>query len=310
MPTLPADVVNRSLDAILAGVTIGDLNEGTTAARVAVRHYLPTLEQLLRSAHWNFARKSARLLMLQDATGQTPNVAVGTPGMGNWRYEYAWPTDALQARYVTHTLKRYWLYPQGQLNSQSYQLPPQPIMSGIGITPNHSHVQQKPVRFLVSQDVVPTQIGAPVGWDQETQLDGLYGQAPNQQTVILTNLCNASLIYTAMVPYPDEWDVLFQQAVVSALAAYLVVILPDKKFALQMRAQQIAVAKSAIEQARIRDGNEMWGNVDHEPDWMKTRRSYGWCRGVGVGGWGDGGGEEGVLGYGWSSFGFADGSAY
>jgi hypothetical protein len=184
-------------------------------------------------------------------------------------------------------------------------------MSGLGTDPNYWRRQQRPVRFLIGQDIVPAQIGAPAGWPTGPENTPVFGQGPGQQTVVLTNLCNASLIYTAMVPYPDEWDPLFQQAVVSALAAYLVVVLPDKKFAMSMRAQQVALAKSAIEQARIRDGDEGWGNTSRTPDWIHARRSYGWGRGAGVGGWGnDYGGEEGVFGMGYSQCSFADGSSY
>jgi hypothetical protein len=89
--------------------------------------------------------------------------------------------------------------------------------------------------------------------------------------------------------------------------------LPDKKFALQLRAQQIAIAKDAIMQARVSDGDEGWNTVDHTPDWIAIRGRGGsrWGAGGLWGGYADGGGDGlGVLGYGWGSCSFADGSAY
>ena len=64
------DIANRVLDALGMNVTIGDLEDGSREAAVLLRSYQPCLEQLLRAAHWNVARKQAPLLLLGDATGQ------------------------------------------------------------------------------------------------------------------------------------------------------------------------------------------------------------------------------------------------
>jgi hypothetical protein len=297
------------LDAIGASDNVvGELNEGSRAAQIAVRHYVPTIQQLSRAANWGFARKEGRLNMLQDATGQTTGVGTGTPAMGNWRYEYAVPIDYLRARWVTYTLKEYWLYPQGATPGNSYTLPSNPMMSNFGYDQSHNRQQQRWARFLVTQDAVPTQVGAPTAWGQAPDLDNVVGKGPGQQTVLLTNLCNASLVYTAFVQYPDEWDVLFQQAVVAVLASHMALaVLADKKFALQMRAQQIAVAKQAIEQARIADGNEGNFSSDIRVDWLDARKSYAWRAGWGTGNdWGDGGGWGG----GWDAMAMADGTSF
>ena len=123
--------------------------------------------------------------------------------------------------------------------------------------------------------------------------------------VILSNQPNATLVYTALLTFPDQWDPLFTQAFVAALASQLALpVLEDKKFALQMRAQQIAIAKQALDQARISDGNETWSSVDHIPDWIRKRNA-----GFRWGAWGPWNGP-GQLWGGWDSYSFGDGSAY
>jgi hypothetical protein len=103
MPTTPVDIVNRALDE--CGVEeIGDLDEGSKAARAATRIYWPTLRQLLSAAHWNFARKQESLMLLADVSGQN---AVATDVTTPWAYMYEWPVNAVHARFVPRT------YPQG-----------------------------------------------------------------------------------------------------------------------------------------------------------------------------------------------------
>jgi hypothetical protein len=298
----PADIVNQSLDSIAVENTIGDLNEGTTEARAALRWYMPTLLQLLRTAHWNYARKSCPLTLLNDATGQTAKnqataglpvtVGNGTPGMVPWIYEYDWPVDCIKARFVPWN------------GCQPTTTPPQTTASSVGSLP---YVRQIPARFLVGQDSIPDQVGLAQSWAQVPDYADALGHAPNQRTVILTNVPNAALVYTALIIYPAQWDVLFRQAFVATLASYLALpCQPDKKLALTLRAQQMEIAKAAIMQARISDGDEGWTTTDHTPDWLRVRSA-----GPRWGAWGGPGDAGlGVLGYGFDSMGFGDGSAY
>ena len=74
-PTQPVDIVNRALDE--CGVeALGDLEEGSPAARAATRIYTPTLRQLLSGAHWNFARKEFQMVLLADYSGQNEDYRV------------------------------------------------------------------------------------------------------------------------------------------------------------------------------------------------------------------------------------------
>ena len=100
------DVYNRSLEELgVAEQIIGSFDDGTPASEGARRVYGPTLRQLLRTAHWAFARAKGPLELLADATGNSlaPNgqplsTAVERP----WRYAYAWPIDGVAARWMPH----------------------------------------------------------------------------------------------------------------------------------------------------------------------------------------------------------------
>src|SRR4051812_43011774 len=95
---LPEDLVNRALDAAGADQVIGNMQQGSREAQIALRHYGPVLRQLLRAANWDMARKQAPLLLLADATGNTANVGTVVPQP--WTYEYAYPTDCVRVRFI------------------------------------------------------------------------------------------------------------------------------------------------------------------------------------------------------------------
>lgn len=304
------DLVNRALDGIgYVGTPVGDLQEGGTVANACLRIYHPTRGQLLRGALWNFARIIQPLTLLQDATGQATQqqiaaglpvtVGTGTPGMYGWTFEYGLPVNCVQARWSPVNCLTAGAIPLGNITG-----PSAPPTSVFNIQP----VPQRntPSRFLVSTDFIPTLVGTITDWSQYPDYSTTYGQAPNQQTVILSNQPNALLCYTMDVVQPSLWDPLFAQAFVAMLASQLCMsVLPDKKFAVQMRRDQIAIAKSALEIARVRDGDELSAETtDHIPDWIRTRQTAG----NGWGGWGAFG--AGVLGYGWCGVGFCDGSVF
>jgi hypothetical protein len=291
----PADIVNRALDAIGSEATLGDpdLQDGTKEAAAALRVYVPTLEQMLRCAHWDFARREASLTLLNDATGRTVGVDTGTPGMGTWTYEYAWPIDAVKARFVPGQ-------PAPANTAQGV-----PIMTGLATAP-YGGGRNRPARFIVAQDIVPVRVGAIATWSDLPDLQNVQGQALDRQQVILTNVAGASLVYTGMVPYPGQWDSLFQQAMVAALAERLAMpCLPDKKFALQVRQAQIGLAKASLTAARSASANEGWSQNDIAVDWMRVRSAGARWNGLGS----DGGGS-GMLWCGHDSYGFSDGSVY
>ena len=307
MSSLPTDVAQQALDAAGVDFLLGDIEEGTRPAQVLNRAYGQALMQLLRSANWDFARKTAQLTLLADATGNTPNVGQLVPVP--WIYEYEYPVDCVKARFIPWNMP--WQnpgIPPGNIipPSQNVQgLPPSPantpITTGLG-NPQLTGQRIRPARFVVATDSnYPPPPGSASG---ET-----LGVSPAGRTVILTNVQYAFLIYTQRVLYPSQWDPLFREALVAYLAQQVALPLAeDKKFGLTMRAQCIAIAKAKIEQARIRDGNEGFYSSNLNVDWMDTRRvGYGW----GWGSWSEGGFGGGFGGWGgWDSCGFSDGTAY
>ena len=302
---LPADICNAALDAIGYPTAIGDIQEGTRPAQVLLRAYGQCLRQLLRGAHWDFARKTAPLTMLADATGQTPNAGALVPPP--WIYSYAYPTDCAKARFIP------WNQgannpgaPTGNIVPPAYVVAAvpnvgAPIVGGLGQQPLTGQ-RITPARFTIATDPnYPAQPGQ-ITWE-------VQGLSPQGRTVVLTNVQNALMVYTAVMLYPSLWDALFRGAFVAYLASEVALPLTkERKFGLQLRSEQIKIAQMKIQQARVSDGNEGWSSSDISVDWMRFRNVGG-----GYGSWGESGGGgagPGVLGYGWDNVGFADGAAY
>lgn len=245
MATLPADICNRALDE--CGLeTIGDIQEGSPNANALLRIYEPTLRQLLAAANWNFARKQTSLVLMADANG-TYTTLTDVPAP--WGYMYEWPTDCVHARWVPATIG----------NQQTTQ-------DGTIVNTVPWSAWSSPSPFLVTS--------APRLNDPASRWDLIEGHDPEQTRVILSNYYGAQLIYTGLMQYPDAWDPLFEQAMVSALAARAAMpLIKDKAFARQIRMDNIQIAKAALDTARVRDGDEGWNVSDHTPDWIRVRTS-------------------------------------
>ena len=296
----PTDIANQSLDAAGIEFTLGDIEEGSRAAQVILRAYGQCLRQLLRAAHWGFARKQIPMQLLADATGNTPNVGTVVPVP--WAYEYGYPEDCMKARFV----------PWNQAQQQAAGIPPgnialpaTPISTALG-QPPLSGSRIVPARFLETMDFnyVPAQAGSR-SWETP-------GVSPDGRTVILTNVQNAQLVYTAFIKYPSNWDALFRAAFVSYLASEIALPLhKDKKLAMAVRPALIESTKHKLTQARITDGNEGWQSAELQVDWMRFRASGGALGGNWTG-WGGGaeGAGPGILWGGWDSCAFSNGSAY
>lgn len=273
-----ADIVNRAMDMVgRRDLIIGDIEEGTEGAQVALRLYTPCLEQLLRAAHWAFARKAASLTMLADATGQT--AGVGTTVIAPWVYEYAWPIDALQMRFV----------PQNYLNPNqtiagNISLPTAPLTT-VSQPPFGTGMRLIPAPFLVSSDTN-------YNVDPNSNWADLQGLSPVSRTVVLTNVNQAVAIYTALMIYPSEWDALFEQAMVNLLTTRMALPLAkDQKFGLAVQDRADKALMGALTSARAASANESGfpQTIDNIPDFIRTRRSGG--------GWGLNGGFGAGLGY-------------
>ncbi len=295
---LPQDLCNRSLDSIGVPIQIGAFTDGTDQSEACRRIYYPTLLQLLRTANWQFARKMAALQLLGDATGQTLDplgnplpTAVDPP----WVYCYAWPIDGVRAR---------WL---------PWQIPPAP--GGVPTLTNlqtgpYSGLPSRPAPFLVaSSDQYPVVVGS-VPWDQLPDFSTTQGVGAISRRVVLTNVQNAQLVYTKLVLELEEWDGLFEQAMVATIASRLAMILiQDKKLAMAERAQQTALAQQAVREARTVNANDAGypQNISYTPDFIRVRTG-------GASRWnvfpGYSAPDCGYLSLGWASMSWADGSVY
>lgn len=88
----PTDVVNLALAAIGFSGRIGNLYDGSAAAKKALDLYAQTRDEVLRSFDWGFAEKFATA----GLTGQPPPAP--------WTVEYAYPADCLRLRNLFNTV--------------------------------------------------------------------------------------------------------------------------------------------------------------------------------------------------------------
>ena len=256
----PADICNQALDAIGSPMSIGDLEEGSRESQVLLRHYGPILRKLLRSVHWDFARAQVPLELLADATLQ--NTSVPSVVQRPWSYCYAYPTDCVKARFVPMACPSPSGVPSGN-TSLAVSVP----LTAVSTCTGNQNTRLIPARFLIATD---PNFPPPPGQEWWA----IQGVAPNSRTVVLTNVKHAHLVYTKYQPYPSLWDPSFRDAFVALLASEVALALtPDKKFGLQMRNVQIAVAKEKIMAARISDGNEGHYTVNREASWIATRNT-------------------------------------
>lgn len=264
MSSLPADIANQALDAAGLNSTIGDLQEGSDSAQVLLRAYSQCLRQLLRAVHWNFARQQSPLLLLADATGQTPNV--GTNVIAPWVYEYAYPINCVKARFVPWSPAG--LTPPIPAGNIVPSNGGSPLFGGIGVPVAGAAL--RPARWLEAFDPNFPAAAGSMFWE-------VQGSSPVGSAVILTNVQNANLVYTALMSYPSVWDSQFRAAMVAFLASEVAFPLWSRKgqakLGMAVRNDQMKIAASKIMAARLTDGNEGWHSSEFTPDWMRYRNT-------------------------------------
>jgi hypothetical protein len=239
MAATPTDICNQALGALGTRSQITSMNESGEEARYCRLYYENTRTGLLRGAHWNFARKTAYLSLLKSAPGTPENSDPGT-GVWDpvttpappWLYEYAYPADCQQVRYIA---------PQMNVGGDSGT----PIFSSPSYVPI-PNVSLVPQRFVVASDTI----------------------SGEQVNVVLCQQTQAICIYTCDVDNPGLWDSLFQDAMVEALAFRMCFALTGDK-TLAAGKQQAALI--ALKMAQARDGDEGLTVNDHIPDWLRVR---------------------------------------
>ena len=252
--TAPVDIANRALAEIGAQAIITDLTEDSNPAAYCRMNYEPLRQQLLRAAPWAFARKTVELTQLGLIT-DTPSGSIYP-----FYAKYLYPPDCLKLRYILPPLS---------LPAAS-SVSPAPDVSNGPLWPAYAWCgPSRAWRFLVSYEA--------------------SADIP-QRRVILSNVPNALAVYTVDVTDPDMFDPLFENALVMLLADKLVIPLSGN---VGMKQSFTQLARDAVLQARVQDGNEAITFSDPTPtDWIATRMvdgGVGWQGGnAGLGGgWGN-----------------------
>ena len=100
----PADLCNNALVRIgYKGPRIGNLYDGSRAAKTFLDIYSQTRDELLRTQDWGFAYRSIDMTLLKPAPpgGYVPPLVwTSTYPPTPWLFEYAYPTDCLRVRAV------------------------------------------------------------------------------------------------------------------------------------------------------------------------------------------------------------------
>lgn len=234
------EVANLALAKIGTRSTIASLSEDSNEARAINLIYANTRDQVLGMAFWNFARKTANLGVLKVAPGAIGSTSTGgnvwspdwpPPG---WLYEYAYPSDCIQMRFVSPQLTTGFSSADGV-----------PIF-GSAVTTGMPYWGAAAVRFEVATDSIND----------------------IQQNVILTNQYQAIGVYTVRITNPDLWSAQFIEALAAALAGRVAMQLTGDKALVSAMFQY---ANSVLLQARATDGNEGLTIQSSTPDWIQFR---------------------------------------
>ena len=244
--TSVVSICNRALASIGTRSTIASLTEQSTEAKQCNLIYEATRDEVLSMAFWNFARKTDTLALLKSAPGTPTNTAAANSVWSKiypappWLFEYSYPADAIQVRYIS----------------------PQPVSGYIGPIPifsNDGSVYTAPVQGQ-QYPAVPFVVAI----DQDADA--------NDINVVLTNQYQALVVYTRRITDPNIFSSQFTQALVAALAAKLAQALTGK---LALSNAKFQEANGWVIQARASDGNEGLTVIDNMPDWITIREDYG-----------------------------------
>src|SRR5271169_62339 len=93
----PEDVINLALIRIGKKDSIGSIYEGSEAAKIALRIYSETRDEMLRSFDWGFAERNINLTLLKFAPPNgyfPPNAWDPTQNPPPpWQFEYGYADD-------------------------------------------------------------------------------------------------------------------------------------------------------------------------------------------------------------------------
>lgn len=200
--TSPADVVNLALQRIGYPGRVGNLYDGSEAAKDALDIYSQTRDAILRGGDWPFASRSLLATLLKSApiAGYfPPNTWTTAYPAQPWKFEYEYPTDCLEVR---------------ACKPAAFFVP---------------NFRPMPYVFAVANDA---------------------GYTPARR-VILSNVADAMLIYTAQVTNPATWPPDFVEAFAADLGQRLS---PALMKSLEMTKLEAADSAAETAQADQRQG--------------------------------------------------------
>ncbi len=97
------DVANLALSRMGHPVRIGNLYDGSMAAKKILDIYAQTRDELLRMDDWGFSQRSVALTLIKSAPANgyiPPTVWSSAYPPLPWLFEYAYPTDCLKIRAI------------------------------------------------------------------------------------------------------------------------------------------------------------------------------------------------------------------
>ena len=173
-------ICNQALGAVGTRSSIASINEASNEARACLLQYDTTRKQLLRAAHWGFARsyKDLAVFKARYGTPENPGPVLQPEPPQAWHYAYFYPADCLAVRYL-----------------QSFA---------------DSGVISPPI-FSTTVMSYPADYASPTIKFEIASVDG--------QTVILANYGKATACYTRDITDPSRFDESFTRALVQGLAA-------------------------------------------------------------------------------------------
>lgn len=104
--TSPVMIVNAALKSLGVEQRIGNLYDGSKAAKAALDIYGQTRDEELRVGNWLFARRDVSLTLLKSSPAGGYTAVTWNPQQYPplpWKYSYAYPSDCLKVRAVRPT---------------------------------------------------------------------------------------------------------------------------------------------------------------------------------------------------------------
>ena len=101
--TSPVDILNNALKSLGVEQRVGNLYDGSKAAKAALDIYGQTRDEEIRVGNWMFARRDVSLTLLKSAPAAGYVVTAWNPQQYPplpWKFTYAYPGDCIKARAV------------------------------------------------------------------------------------------------------------------------------------------------------------------------------------------------------------------